>query len=94
MHPHTVFIVGLALVGPLLAMLGMSIGGMWQPAGVGAGSAVVAAAAWRSTMHSYHDQRMYPFFRWRMMAVTGIVAAAATVLLGGSVVWLVLAIRG
>lgn len=87
-HPHVQFIVGLGLVGPLIAMAGVSFGGLWAGAGVGLAGLVVAIAAGRSTRHTWHDRDLHPFFRWRMMTVTGIVTVAAVALTVGAVVWL------
>jgi hypothetical protein len=88
-HPHMQFILGLGLIGPLCAIAGVSAGGLWVGVGLALAGLVVAATAWRSNRHTFHDRDLHQFFRWRMLAVTGIVAAAALALTGGALAWLV-----
>jgi hypothetical protein len=76
-HPHLGFVVALLLVGPLLALAGMSATGAWQPLGVGAGALVVAMASARSTRFSYRDRTTWYPIRWRMTATTAVVTVAA-----------------
>lgn len=87
-HPHVGFIVALGVVGPLLAIAGMSASGAWEPLGVGAGAVVVAIASARSTRLSLSDRTTWEPLRWRMTTVTAIVAVAAAVLAIVSAVWL------
>lgn len=87
-NPHLQFVLALVAVGPLLAMVGVSVSGAWGPVGVAAGAAVVAVTSWRSAMFSRTEHEVWRLLRLRMMAVTITVSVAASLLTIGALVWL------
>lgn len=93
-HPHARFLVAFGLVGPVIAMAGVAGGGLWRGVGVGLAGVAVAVAAAGSWLHARAERDVYTPLRWRMMAVTGVVAVVALAVAAGALVWLVVEVLG
>jgi hypothetical protein len=86
---HLVFVVTLAVVGPVLAIAAVATGGRWAPAGVAAAAGLVAASAFASFLSLRRQPQGASALRMRMMGVTASVSVAAGILAIGCTIWLV-----
>ena len=86
-RPGLFFMLSLVVVGPVIAIAGLTAGGLWAPAGLTLASGVVSISAWASFASLRSQADLIPsVLRLRMMGVTATVSLVAGGLAVGSAV--------